>query len=90
MAPVNRSGKHSSADLREKVVLYWQKNSVTYKSLSEIFSVPVTTVKDWIRKYKTTGSFDRSVGSGRPRCTTERTDRRMVIDTKKNPFIKLG
>ena len=60
------------------------------KKIAEIFSVPPTTVQTWIKKYKTTGSLDRTVGSGRKKCTSKRLDRHIIIETKRNPFITLG
>ena len=82
-------GKPLSSDLKEKIVAYYERNSVegpTYKSMSEIFDVPLKTVHNIIKRYNETGSVENLPKPGRKRKTTPRQDRKMVIESKKDPF----
>ena len=83
-------GKPLSTDLKVKLVSYYERNrgqgSLSYKSMSEIFDVPAQTIHDVIKRYLETGSVENKKKTGRPRKTTPRQDRQMVIECKKDPF----
>ena len=57
------------------------------KEISDFIGYSVQTVRHWIRRCVATNNMDRQEGSGRPRITTERTDRHILIIAKSNRFM---
>ena len=86
-------GKPIAQQLKESIVSYWERNKdqnngagPTYPSMEAIFGVKSNTILSIIRKYKKTGSVENLPKGHRKRCTTERQDRQIVLDAKRNPF----
>jgi len=50
--------KNYSLDLRERVIGAWQKQTATQAEIADTFAVNVSTVKDWIKRFRETGSVD--------------------------------
>ena len=76
---------HRSAKLRYIAV----GMSMAGSSASDIgrrLEVPRTTVVGWLAKFQRTGDVERLIGSGRPRSTTERSNRRLVRICRSNRF----
>ena len=82
-------GKHLSDDLKQRIVDY-RANTIptpSYNAMNKIFNVPVTTMKDIVKKYSATGSVkNRTENRHRPRKTTVRQDRQIVREAKIDPF----
>lgn len=55
-------------------------------SISRVLHVPRTTVRRTIQSYNMRGSVSRQRGSGRPRKTTQRSDRRLIRLARANRF----
>ena len=47
-----------SADLRERVITAWQNETETQAEIATRFAVNVSTVKDWIKRFRETGKVE--------------------------------
>ena len=80
-------GKTLSSDLKERICKAWEEDqTISYSRLAERFSVNKTTAYQLIKRYKERGSFEDAKKTGRPRITSKRTDRRIVRESKQDPF----
>ena len=80
-----------SDDLKQKIIdVYLEDPELSYGALSERFHVPKTTVRRICANFKNRGSVSNLVGGGRPRKTVVRTDRIIVREAKKDPFVTPG
>ena len=75
-----------STDLKERVVKAKLESNLSYAAVSRLFTMPVTTVKDLVKKYQTTGTVVSKKKGGSKRKTTPRLERHLAISAKKNPF----
>ena len=57
--------KHYSPDFRERVVRNLLEKKTTPTQLHKIFKISKNTIYLWLKKYKETGSLERSPGSGK-------------------------
>ena len=57
--------KHYSPDFRERVIRDLLENNITPTQLYKIFKTFINTTYIWLKKYKDTGSLERSPGSGK-------------------------
>ena len=81
-----RKVKKPSDLTRGKIIAYYEEGK-SQRNISEIVSVPRTTVRNIINTYKETNDIKRRVGSGRKRKTTKREDNIMSRMAKINPFV---
>lgn len=92
----NMGATHLSTDLKERIISYWQRFtedhgfSPSYGSMADIFDVPKPTIFRLVKKFKSSGSVENVPKGHRKRLTTERQDRQIVIEAKKNPFVSAG
>lgn len=59
------------------------------RSMREVgreLNVSHVAVMKWWKRWREEGNFKRKEGSGRPRITTDVTDRKLVIAAKRNRF----
>ncbi|KAK7143817.1 hypothetical protein R3I93_014851 [Phoxinus phoxinus] len=81
----NRKRKRElSEDLRTKIVEKYQQ-SQGYKSISRDLDVPLSTVRNMIKKFATHGTVANLPGRGRKRKIDERLQRRIVRMVDKQP-----
>lgn len=76
--------KQLSNDLKTKIVHHHGLGE-GYRKLSQRFKLSVSTVRNILRKWKTTGSVQVKARSGRPRKISDRQKRRMVRTVRVNP-----
>jgi len=84
----NRPEKYKKpSDINKaKVIAYWEDGK-SYRKISEILTIPTSTIQGVIDVYQNTGNVTRRVGSGRKRKTTKREDKLIVNISKKDPFL---
>ena len=58
--------------------------------MAEIFDLPLPTIKTVIKNFKQRGTIESPPKTGRPRKTTPRQDRLMVIESKRDPWLVAG
>uniref|UniRef100_A0A8C5DP94 Transposase n=1 Tax=Gouania willdenowi TaxID=441366 RepID=A0A8C5DP94_GOUWI len=78
------ASKHLSNDLKTKIIQHHGLGE-GYKKLSQRFKLSVSTVRNIVRNWKTTGTVLVKARSGRPRKISERQRRRMVRTVTVNP-----
>lgn len=76
------ASKQLSNDLKAKIVQHYGLGE-GYKKLSQRFQLSVSTVRNIVRKWRTTDTVRVKARSGRPRKISER--QRMVRTVKDNP-----
>ena len=83
-------GPKLSDDLKQRIVDAWQEDPndpPTYAALSRRFSVNSKTIYYLIQRFKERGTVINKKASGMARKTSERTDRHIVRESDKNPFM---
>ena len=91
-------GKRLSLDLRERVIKAWKdsetakeagdkKNVKSFPEIGRQLYISKSTVKNIINKFKNTGSIEDIKVDGRPRKTSERDDRKIVLAVNRNSFV---
>uniref|UniRef100_A0A673XKP2 Tc1-like transposase DDE domain-containing protein n=1 Tax=Salmo trutta TaxID=8032 RepID=A0A673XKP2_SALTR len=78
------ASKQLSNDLKTKIVQHYGLEE-GYKKLSQRCKLSVSTVRNIVRKWKTTGTVLVKARSGRPSKISERQRRRMVRTVKNSP-----
>uniref|UniRef100_A0A3P9LCQ4 Transposase Tc1-like domain-containing protein n=1 Tax=Oryzias latipes TaxID=8090 RepID=A0A3P9LCQ4_ORYLA len=78
------TSKQLSDDLKTKIVQHHSLGE-GYKKLAKRFQLSISTVRNIVRKWKTTGTVQAKAWSGRPRKISDRQRRRMVRTIKLNP-----
>uniref|UniRef100_A0A9J7XIJ6 Transposase Tc1-like domain-containing protein n=1 Tax=Cyprinus carpio carpio TaxID=630221 RepID=A0A9J7XIJ6_CYPCA len=81
-------GKALSKDLRDKVV-DMHKSGDGYKKISKALSMPRSTVKSIIKKWKVFGTTRTLPGSGRHSKLDERARRKLLREATKRPTATL-
>ena len=85
-----------SDDLKEKIVSYYQRikkdtgDFPSFGSMAKIFGIQKQTIFRLIKRFEQRGSVQNAPRGLRPKCTTGRQDRQMLLDVKRNPFITAG
>ncbi|KAI4873355.1 hypothetical protein NFI96_015961 [Prochilodus magdalenae] len=76
--------KQLSNDLKTKIV-HRHGLGEGYRKLSQRFQLSVSTVRNIVRKWKTTGTVQVKARSGRPRKISNKQKRRMLRTVRVNP-----
>ena len=87
--PSKSRGPKLSDDLKQRIVDAWQEDPndpPTYAALSKRFSVNSKTIYYLIKRFKERGTVVNNKAPGKPRKTSERTDRRIVRESDQHPF----
>ena len=79
-----------SNDLKKRIVdAYFEDpdEPPTYAALADRFMVNRVTVYYLIKRFKERGTVENEKAPGKARKTSERTDRLIVRESEKNPFM---
>ena len=72
--------------LRMKIV-YAYKQDYGYTTLFNCFDIPRSTIQSIIKKFNTTHCIENILWIGRKRLISEITERKIAIDSTKNPQL---
>uniref|UniRef100_T1HTL2 Paired domain-containing protein n=1 Tax=Rhodnius prolixus TaxID=13249 RepID=T1HTL2_RHOPR len=75
----------SNVDVARADALAREGQSV--RSIAETIGVAKSTIKDALRRFRETGSYERRAGSGRPRATTEVDDRFITLSVLRDRHL---
>ena len=78
-------GKPISEVLSARIVTLYEEGE-SYRYIKERLKVPIDTISRAINLYRQMNTFPFPNRSGRPRCTSKRTDNVIVIAAKCDPF----
>ncbi len=78
-------GRHIKDEIKEIIIKSHLKGK-SYKTIADDLHMSESSVGKIVRRYKERGTIDNIKQSGRPRKTTPRDDRKIIIEAKKNPF----
>ena len=73
-------------DLQEKLIQLYETGK-GYKKISKELRMPISRVQTLMKKWKMRDSVETKPRSGRPTNISATTDRKIVLDAKKNPQI---
>lgn len=82
---MSNARSHTRAGLGYRAIGMWEAG-LRERDIANRLSLSRATVGFWIRKFKKHGSLDRLSGSGRPRATSFRADRRLGRLCKEHRF----
>ena len=71
---------------KDKALALWEQG-ISNRKIGKSLKTSEATIRNLIKKWKTTGSYQRKIGFGRPRKTTARQDREMVRTAIRNRRI---
>jgi len=72
---------------QKQLVIQYFTNGFIMRKIAEKLKMKKSTVNDIIQRYKRTGSVENKPGRGRKRKLTNRQIRKVVISSKKHPFM---
>ena len=76
-------------DVEKGIAIGMHEMGSSLNSIAKRLRRDKKTIRELLRKYNTTQDVSRRPGSGRPRKTSERDDRRIARETKRDRFITL-
>ena len=71
-------------DIEKDQILAWNSSGDSLQTIDERLEQSPQTMSDFIKKYDSTNSTSRRSGSGRPRATTAREDRFILIQQNRD------
>ena len=77
-------------DVEKGIAIGMHEMGSSLNSIAKRLRRDKKTIRELLRKYNTTQDVSRRPGSGRPRKTSERDDRRIARETKRDHFITLA
>ena len=75
---------HHERSIRERVIALVEKGAST---AVEKYGIPVSTAREWLRKYQRDGQVGRRKGIGLWRVSSPAQDAALVAETERNPFF---
>jgi putative transposase len=83
-------GKPYSLDLRERVVAAVEKGGLSRNRAAAQFGLGISTVINWVRRYRETGSFAPAKFGGYRKKLIGGAHRAWFLERTKNPFTLRG
>jgi transposase-like protein len=78
---------HYDRSTRERVVALVEKGGFTASAAGELYGIPKSTAREWIRKYRMDGQVGRRKGTGLWRVPSPAQDAALVAAAERNPFF---
>lgn len=71
------------SDFEKGLVVAFKECGWTFGQISSRIGHPQSTLKSFMQRFKKTGEYKRKEGSGRPKILSERAERRVVLQIKR-------
>jgi transposase-like protein len=77
---------HHDRCIRERVIVLAEKEGLSARTAGELYGIPMSTTKEWLRKYRRDGQVGRRKGTGLWRVSRPALDAALVAEAERNPF----
>jgi len=78
---------HHDRCIRERVITLAEKGGLFASTAGELYGVPMSTAREWLRKYRRDQQVGRRKGTGLWRVSSPAQDAALVAEAERNPFF---
>ena len=78
---------HHDRCICERVMALAEKGGLSASTAGELYRVPMSSAKEWLRKYRRDQQVGRREGTGLCRVSISAQDAALVAEVKRNPFF---
>jgi len=78
---------HHDRCIRERVIAVAEKGGLPASTAGELYRVPTSTGRKWLRKYRRDQQAGRCKGNGLWRVSSPAQDAALVAEVERNPFF---
>jgi len=78
---------HCDRCIRERVIALAEKGGLSVSTADEIYGVPMSTAREWLRKYRRNQQVGSRKGTGLWRVSSPAHDATLVAEVERNPFF---
>ena len=73
--------------IRERVIALAEKGGLCASTVGDLCGVPMSTAREWLRKYQRDGQVGRRKGTGLWHVSSPARDAALVAEAERNPFF---
>jgi len=73
--------------IRKRVIALAEKGGLSASTAGELYGVPMSIAREWLRKYRKDGQVGRRKGTGLWRVSSPAQDAALVVEVERNPFF---
>ena len=77
---------HHDRCIRERVIALAEKGGLSASTAGQLYSVPMSTAREWLRKYRRDGQVGRRKRTGLWHFSSPVQDVALVAEAERNPF----
>jgi len=78
---------HHDRCIRERVIALPEKGGLSASTAGELYGIPKSTAREWLRKYRRDQQVGRRKGTGLWRVSSPAQDTVLVAEAERNPFF---
>jgi len=78
---------HHDRYIRERIIALAEKGGLSASTAGELYGVPMSTAREWLRKYWRDGQVERRKGTGLWCVSSPAQDAALVAEAERNPFF---
>ena len=79
---------HHDKSIRDSVIALVEKGGLSASTAGDLCGVPMSTAREWLRKYRRDGQVGRRKGTGLQRVSSPAQDAALVAEAERNPFFR--
>jgi transposase-like protein len=78
---------HHERSIHERVIAVAEKGRLSASTAGEQYGIPMSTAREWLRKYQRDEQVGRHKGTGLWRISSPAQDAALVAEAERNPFF---
>jgi transposase-like protein len=78
---------HQDRSIRESVIALVEMGGLSASTAGEQYGIPMSTAREWLRKYRRDGQVGRRKGTGLWRVSSPPQDAALEAEAERNPFF---
>jgi len=78
---------HHDKCIRERVIALAEKGGLSASTAGELYGIPMSTAREWLRKYRRDQQVGRHKGTGLWRVSSAAQDAALVAKAERKPFF---